>query len=126
MKKKFILSEEELTEIVKSKIDALTTSIVREVAARNNRNKMKFIKEGPTHCGYDEVDYGCGNNIGGRNDEVGYGCGGGNRPSPRRRSSTSTSCGYDEVGYGCGNNIGGGNIGGSCGSSSEIYSGGGC
>ena len=111
MKKKFILSEEELTEIVKSKIDALTTSIVREVAMRNNRNKMKFIKEGPTHCGYDEVDYGCG---------------GGNRPSPRRRSSTPTSCGYDEVGYGCGNNIGGGNIGGSCGSSSEIYSGGGC
>lgn len=92
MKKMFILSEEELSEIVKSKVqsvvDTLTASIVRDIARKNNLNKMEFLKEEnisspwrgsstPSSCGCDDDDdgYGCGGYTYGRNS--GGGCGGG-------------------------------------------------
>lgn len=90
MKKMFILSEEELSEIVKSKVqsvvDTLTASIVRDIARKNNLNKMEFLKEEnisshwrgsstPSSCGCDDDDgYGCGGYTYGRNS--GGGCGG--------------------------------------------------
>lgn len=87
MKKMFILSEEELSEIVKSKVqsvvDTLTTSIVRDIARKNNLNKMEFLKEE-------------------------------NISSPWRGSSTPSSCGCDD-GYGCGGYTYGRNSGGGCG-----------
>lgn len=45
MKKFFILTEEELSSIVKNAVDEATESIVKKVARRNCRNKMKFLNE---------------------------------------------------------------------------------
>ena len=94
MKKMFILSEEELSEIVKSKVqsvvDTLTASIVRDIARKNNLNKMEFLKEE-------------------------------NISSPWRGSSTPSSCGCDDDddGYGCGGYTYGRNSGGGCGGTSN-------
>ena len=47
MKKLFILSEKELSDIVKARVqgivDSLTDSIVREIARKNNLNKMQYL-----------------------------------------------------------------------------------
>jgi uncharacterized membrane protein len=91
MKKMFILSEEELSEIIKSKVqsvvDTLTASIVRDIARKNNLNKMEFLKEE-------------------------------NISSPWRASSAPSSCGCDD-GYGCGGYYTCGRSGGGCGGTSN-------
>ena len=47
MKKLFILSEKELSDIVKTRVqgmvDSLTDSIVREIVWKNNLNKMQYL-----------------------------------------------------------------------------------
>ena len=47
MKKLFFLSEKELSDIVKTRVqgivDSLTDSIVREIARKNNLNKMQYL-----------------------------------------------------------------------------------
>ena len=59
MKKLFILSEKELSDIVKARVqgmvDSLTDSIVREIAWKNNLNKMQYLWQennlGCSSCG---------------------------------------------------------------------------
>lgn len=67
MKKLFILSENELSDIVKTRVqgmvDSLTDSIVREIARKNNLNKMQYLWRennlGCSSCG-SSSDGGCG------------------------------------------------------------------
>ena len=67
MKKLFILSEKELSDIVKARVqgmvDSLTDSIVREIARKNNLNKMQYLWQennlGHSSCGSSD-DGGCG------------------------------------------------------------------
>ena len=67
MKKLFILSEKELSDIVKTRVqgmvDSLTDSIVREIARKNNLNKMQYLWEennfGCSSCG-SSSNGGCG------------------------------------------------------------------
>ena len=71
MKKLFILSEKELSDIVKTRVqgivDSLTDSIVREIARKNNLNKMQYLWEedilGCSSCG-SSSNGGCGSSNG--------------------------------------------------------------
>ena len=63
----FFLSEKELSDIVKTRVqgmvDSLTDSIVREIARKNNLNKMQYLWQennlGCSSCG-SSSDGGCG------------------------------------------------------------------
>ena len=89
MKKLFILSEKELSDIVKAKVqgmvDSLTDSIVRDIARKNNLNKMQYLWQeknlGYSSCGSSN-DGGCGSSSSySYNDRcggVGGGCGSSN------------------------------------------------
>ena len=84
MKKLFILSENELSDIVKARVqgmvDSLTDSIVREIARKNNLNKMQYLWEennlGCSSCG-SSSNGGCGSSSSySYNDRCGGGGGG--------------------------------------------------
>ena len=84
MKKLFILSEKELSDIVKARVqgmvDSLTDSIVREIARKNNLNKMQHLWEednlGCSSCG-SSSNGGCGSSSSySYNDRCGGGGGG--------------------------------------------------
>ena len=71
MKKLFILSEKELSDIVKTRVqgmvDSLTDSIVREIARKNNLNKMQYLwQENNLECSScgSSSDGGCGSSNG--------------------------------------------------------------
>lgn len=77
MKKLFFLSEKELSDIVKTRVqgmvDSLTDSIVREIARKNNLNKMQYL--------WEENNLGCSSSNGGCGSSSSYSyndrCGGG-------------------------------------------------
>lgn len=84
MKKLFILSEKELSDIVKARVqgmvDSLTDSIVREIARKNNLNKMQYLWQENnlwcSSCG-SSSDGGCGSSSSySYNDRCGGGGGG--------------------------------------------------
>ena len=84
MKKLFILSENELSDIVKTRVqgmvDSLTDSIVREIARKNNLNKIQYLWEennlGCSSCG-SSSNGGCGSSSSySYNDRCGGGGGG--------------------------------------------------
>ena len=84
MKELFILSEKELSDIVKARVqgmvDSLTDSIVREIARKNNLNKMQYLWQennlGCSSCG-SSSDGGCGSSSSySYNDRCGGGGGG--------------------------------------------------
>ena len=84
MKKLFFLSEKELSDIVKTRVqgivDSLTDSIVREIARKNNLNKMQYLWEednlGCSSCG-SSSNGGCGSSsFYSYNDRCGGGGGG--------------------------------------------------
>ena len=67
----FFLSEKELSDIVKTRVqgivDSLTDSIVREIARKNNLNKMQYLwQENNLDCSSygSSSDGGCGSSNG--------------------------------------------------------------
>ena len=88
MKKLFILSEEELSSIIKDKVqdavDGITESIVRGIAKKSNLNKIDFFDLDEETLSDEDLYSGCGSS-----SSSSSGCG-----------SSSSSSSY---GGGCGN-----------------------